>query len=74
MDHTETRRLIEEIFNRRFSELREFGKCPKCGRETSMIKFFVEDFESKEELAETVEKWRCLNCLGLFTEELRESE
>ena len=74
MDYAETRRLIDEIFNRRLDELREFRKCPKCGKETSMVKFFVEDFESKEEPAESIEKWRCLNCLGLFTEELRESE
>ena len=41
-------------------------ECPKCKATTTMLRVCVEDTE------EGIVKWRCLNCLGLFSEELKE--
>lgn len=72
MNYTEVRRLIEEVASRRLREERKQLKCLRCGKETTMVRVYVEDVESGEEFPEELVRWRCLNCLGLFSEELRE--
>lgn len=74
MDYTEVKRLVMEELYRTLQDLRDSKRCPKCGGVVTMLKVYVEDVKSEEELAEDLVKWRCLNCLGLFGEELKEVE
>ena len=43
--------------------------CPGCKANCTMIRVLVMDDEG-----DCTNKWRCLNCLGLFTEGLKETE
>lgn len=72
MDYTEVRRVVTGELFQTLRDVRDWKRCPKCSRTTTMVKVYVEDVESKEEVAEDLIKWRCLNCLGLFSEELKE--
>jgi len=74
MDYMEVKQIFREELHRWLEHTLEGKKCPECGTITTMVKVFVEPPEGAPELAPTVLKWRCLNCLGLFTEELTRSK
>lgn len=63
MDYTALRIIAKETLWNELAGIFSSRKCPICNEECSMIKVIVEDKE----------KWRCLNCLTLFTEELKET-
>lgn len=71
MNYQDVKQLVREQLHHSLEEVVDQKKCPKCGFYVTMLKVHVEP--SAEVLAEIVTKWRCLNCLGLFTEEFKES-
>ena len=66
MNYLQVRSLVREEFNRRIEERFPYRECPKCERYANMVKVFTEEGE------EEVVKYRCLNCLTLFSERLEE--
>jgi len=71
MDIVDVKSIIREMRWEWERENLDSKKCPKCGIESTMIKVAVTPKDPEEE---SQNKWRCLNCLGLFTEELKEIE
>jgi len=72
MDYIDIRRVVWEVLHQELKEICDEKKCPRCHTVTTMVKVWVEPPEGESELAQAIVKWRCLNCLGLFTEELKE--
>ena len=62
MERPEVRRIVSEELDEVFPE----KYCPHCKADTTMIK--VEVWDENDSYV----RYRCLNCLKLFTEELRE--
>lgn len=65
MERDEVNGLIYEHHRKIFVDM----KCPKCGIDTTMIKFETWVPETDE----VVRKMRCLNCLAVFELTLKES-
>ena len=61
MDYRRIRSMISEEVWGRLKEVVDTRECPKCKATTTMLRVCVD-----------IVKWRCLNCLGLFSEELKE--
>lgn len=62
-------RVIAENVSRERDEQRfVFEECPKCGTDSTMLKFHASE---KENFGGDTEKYRCLNCLALFTKEFK---
>ena len=66
MDYRDIKSMVSEEVWERLKEVVDTRECPKCKATTTMLRVCVEDTE------EEIVKWRCLNCLGLFSEELKE--
>jgi len=66
MEDYEVRRIAREAVEEAMPE----KPCPNCKADTTFIK--VEVYQEGD--SPFLTKWRCLNCLGLFTEELKEEE
>lgn len=71
MDLNDVRSIVREMRWEWEREHLDEKECPKCGRESTMIKVWV---TPKNPEADFIHKWRCLNCLGMFTEGLTEVE
>ncbi len=75
MDYNETRNMIREEVHRRLEDIQGWKVCPECKVYTTMAKVCVEPLDEEGlGVSDTVIKWRCLNCLKLFTETLRERQ
>ena len=73
MDYQEIRNIVRGEVHLRLGDIQASKRCPECGTYTTMLKVYVElQGEEIPDLAESVVKWRCLNCLKLFTETLIE--
>ena len=68
MDYNEVKMICREQLREQLGEVQDERDCPVCSKRTTMLKVFVEDMEAGE-FREGI-KWRCLNCLGLFSEKL----
>jgi len=68
MDLAEERRQVREMLWDWERDHLDGKECPKCKASCTMVRVSVMPNE------EGINKWRCLNCLGLFTEELKEIE
>ena len=66
MNHEDRREVRKEI-EKHLSE----KECPTCDAGTTMVK--VEVWPNADEL-HIHTRWRCLNCLGIFTETLKPVE
>jgi len=69
MDCLEIKAIIRDAILDWEGEHLDFKNCPSCQKECTMLKFSVTDKEG-----EYANKWRCLNCLNVFTEILKEEE
>ena len=64
MESYEMKRIAREALEQHITD----KTCPKCKAETTFLRVSV----WPEDDSPCLEKWRCLNCLTLFTEELKE--
>lgn len=67
MDILEVRSIIRDVMWNWEKENLAQKDCPMCQKECTMIKVSVPDDET------SIKKWRCLNCLDLFTEILKKA-
>lgn len=68
MEYQDVRQIVRETLHQALEDFRAQKACPKCGTDTTMLKVYVEPPKDASEFAVEIAKWRCLNCLGLFTE------
>ena len=73
MDYQEVKQIVRESLHQMFEDFRVQKECPKCGIQTTMLKVWVDPLTDASAWPESIPKWRCLNCLGLFTETLKDS-
>ena len=71
MDLAEVRSVVREILWEFQENHLDDKECPKCMASCTMVKVSVQPDDPEEKF---VNKWRCLNCLGLFTEGLESVE
>ena len=74
MDASEVRILVRQMLWDWERDHLDDKDCPKCKASCTMVRVSVQPDNPKEDEEAFVDKWRCLNCLGVFTEELKPVE
>jgi hypothetical protein len=69
MDILEVKAIVRDVIWDWEREHLDSKDCPICQKECTMVSVSVMDKEG-----EYTTKWRCLNCLRLFIETLKEEE
>ena len=69
MEYRDVRALISRELYDSLEKRLPMKECPVCKRAVTMVTVYVEE-GTELELGLPVEKWRCMNCLGLFSEKL----
>jgi len=72
MQYNEVKTIVREILWEWEQEHFDGKDCPKCRASCTMVRVSVMPLEGDRE--GFTNKWRCLNCLGVFTEELKSIE
>lgn len=72
MEYHEVRQIAQEASWKFMKEFFDTKDCPVCKSSTTMLKVEVQSLEEdlEEELSLPDVKWRCMNCMNLFTEKL----
>ena len=69
MDLTDVKQIVREMLWEYQQDTIDEKNCPNCKASCTMIRVSVLPLENEEGYSN---QWRCLNCLKLFTEELKE--